>query len=161
MSAPITLPDLIKSLPTATDQTGKDILLSDAQGNPSKMSYSDHPKVVNLLEKEMPGKVMGLKDFTTKYITGLPEGSIMTDNIYQHDKAWYLNLKTGLTVDLQAVMIKVVKNHGSLLRAWANISLVIFPSSSEATDIYFVTQTTGSTADAYNAIVRKIASQAI
>lgn len=161
MSDSITLPDLIKSLPTVSDQTGKSILLTDAQGNPSKMSYQEHPKVVSLLEKEIPGKVMGLKDFTTKYITGLPEGSILTDKIYQHDKAWYLNLKSGLTVDLQAVMIKVVKNRGSLSGAWANISLIFFPSSTEETAIYLVTQTTGSTADAYNTTVRKIASQAI
>ena len=161
MSAPITLPDLIKSFPAVSDASGKSLLLTDANGNLSRFAYPEHLKVVNLSGKEVAGKVLVLKNFTTKYITGLTEGTMLTNKDYAHSTTWYLNLKEGVTVDLQTVMIIVAKNRNSLSHAWANISLIILPSSTEETAIYFVTQATGSTADAYNLVVRKIASQAI
>lgn len=161
MSEAKSIADFIKSLPADTSAIGKSILLADVNGNPSILPDPGYMKVVNLASKEAPGFVMTLKNFTTKYIRGLPEGTLLTDKSYSHAMAWFLELKDGIQIDLQTVMIMVVKNRMGLSDPWANITFVLLPASREETGIYIVTQTTAESEAAYNATIYRILLSAV
>lgn len=154
MSEAKPLNELMAQLPSVTDATGKSVVLTDAQGTMSKISYASFMRK-NLCEAEEAGSTLLLKDFIQKYIQGMPPGFVLTDIDYNNSVRWYLNLKPGLNLSMQNYCILVTKAKGSVNGAWSALSFLVIPTATND-GLYSVCFTTGATSAESSVRVNKI-----
>ena len=155
-----TLADKLKAAPSVSGFSGGSLLITNANGGLSKAPISEF-KLANLYKKESNGNVISLRDFTTKYIEGKYVGTILSDVVYSHAEAWYVRLKGELTINMQTYSVEIMKSSGSLTSSWCCITLLFRPSSPMAQYIYFVSQTTGATADTYSVSIKRVELESV
>ena len=104
---------VLKNAPSSESAVGLDFLIADASGNLQKVPSST-ASIVKLNKREVKDTVLELRDFTLRYLKGVPPGTWVADTVYSISTAFSLKLRDGLVLNLQQYMILVTKNQGSL-----------------------------------------------
>lgn len=126
MSETIGFKEMVKGLPTAASASGN-VMMADAQGAVSLLPISSL-RVVNLSGKEAANTELDVKEFHTRYMKGLPVGTIVADTRIQHESQWYVKLSEDLKLNVQSYLFLITKNSGNVGRAWSYMSFLAFPS---------------------------------
>lgn len=135
MSETIDFKEMVKGLPTAASAAGN-VMTADAQGALSLLPISSL-RVVNLNGKEAANTELDVKEFHTKYLKGLPVGTMVTDPACFLDTRWFVKLSDNLKLNVQHYIFIVTKNRGSVNTTWSYLSFLALPSYDGA-EIYKV-----------------------
>ena len=126
MSETMDFKDMVKGLPQATSATGMKVMMSDTQGAVSLLPIQSL-MVVDLNGKEPADTELDVKEFHTKYMKGLPVGTMLTDRRFQHTSRWYVKISDTVKLHVQYYLFVITKNAGSIGQAWSYISFLAFP----------------------------------
>ena len=155
MSDVRTLADKLKAAADVSNTAGLNVLMTDASGNLMKTS-SLRFNVIPLSNMEEKRSVMTLKDFTQKYVEGTKVGTLLTDWGFSDADTWFVDLKDGVRINVQAYSVEVLKLRRTLSTTWACITLLFRPASPAGSYMYLAVQTTGATAADYSVTVMRI-----
>lgn len=153
MSETIDFKDMVKGLPTTSSASGN-VMMADAQGAVSLLPISSL-RVVNLSGKEAANTELDVKEFHTKYLKGLPVGTMVTDPASFSDTRWFVKLSDNLKLNVQHYIFIVTKNRGSVNTAWSYISFLALPSFDGA-EIYKVNISVSSKVSDVHVTCRKV-----
>ncbi len=151
--------EVIKDAPSSTDTNGKSVVLADSNGNLSKISHQ-LMIMTELGMKAAAGAHISFYEFIKEYVQGKPVGYMLSDSSFNNATAWYLDIKEGLSVNLQRAVIMISKTTNNIDRAWAAVSIILFPGV-DSPNMYTATyQVNASTSDV-TITARKIELSAI
>ena len=126
MSETIDFKDMVKGLPTANSASGN-VMTADAQGAVSLLPISSL-RVVNLNGKEAANTELDVKEFHTRYMKGLPVGTVLTDRTISDSSVWRVKIANNLKLSVQSYLFLITKNQGQVGMAWSYMSFLALPS---------------------------------
>lgn len=151
MSEPVkTFTELLAQLPASDSADGKSVVLADASKiDASLLLYKD------LYRKENSGGVIGVKEFSLKYLSDACPGTILSDKDWNDNVLWYMALSDSIIISMQYYSILLIKNVKGLKSPWSMMSFVLLPNHISCDTIYFVNQCINNS-DNYHIKISKI-----
>ena len=156
-----TFAEVLKNAPSSESAVGFNFLIADTSGNLQK-APSSTASIVKLNKREDKDAVLELRDFTLRYLKGVPPGTWVADTVYSVSSAFSLKLRDGLVLSLQQYMILVTKNQGSLDKqsGYGYVSFLMVPAIG-GSYMYHVYQYTGKTPDDYSCVIKRLGFETI
>ncbi|MDE5975766.1 MAG: hypothetical protein K2G69_04380 [Muribaculaceae bacterium] len=141
------------AVPTASDMTGKSVLLTDDSGEVSKITPLNL-KLTSIRGKETRGSTITIEEFVDKYIANANVLDCFSDVEFDNASTWYIQISDSLTINIQHFIIVLAKKVRNLSQTWGHISLLFFPASSQVAKMYHVVLSTGSSTSVIKRVYR-------
>lgn len=143
--------ELLAQLPSSDSVNDKNVVLSDGSKiDASMLLFKD------LNGKESSGSIIGVKEFSLKYLSDACPGTLLSSDVWNDTVLWNIALTESLIVSTQYYTILLLKNVNGLKSPWSILSFVLLPNHITYDTIYIVNQCMYNTLDEYQIKINKI-----
>lgn len=146
-----TFTELLAQLPSSDSVNDKNVVLSDGSKIDASMLFFK-----DLNGKESSGSIIGVKEFSLKYLSDACPGTLLSSDVWKDTVLWNIALTESLIVSTQYYTILLLKNVNGLKSPWSILSFVLLPNHITYDTIYIVNQCMYNTLDDYQIKINKI-----